>query len=176
MGVGVGLGAGVGLGVGGSVGDGVGVGAGVSVGAAVGDGVGVAALVTVMQLENSDVSKGGAFVVAVAVTTLPGMTKAPSGALNITFPDPSVVWKDVPRYVLPSPLPEASQLESEKKSIWKVVLAIEFSDPLTVVAPLVTAEVSTGKFCRLFAPLSASPESFRVTPFASRSMPSPPFE
>ena len=42
------------------------------------------------------------------------------------------------------------------------------------VAPSVTAAASAGKFCRLLAPVSASPASLAVTPSHTRSMPSPP--
>jgi hypothetical protein len=101
VGVGDGVGGtavGVGDGVGGAavgVGDGVGgaaVGVGDGVGgAAEGDGVGVAAALTVTQLENSDVSSGATFRVAVAVTTFPGTTAAPNVALKVTLPVPSVV-------------------------------------------------------------------------------------
>ena len=41
--------------------------------------------------------------------------------------------------------------------------------------PVGTALVRTGKFCSSFAPVSASPASFAVTPSSPRSMPSPPF-
>ncbi len=46
----------------------------------------------------------------------------------------------------------------------------------TIVVPAAFefAEVSTGKFCRLLAPLSASPASLAVMPLAPRSMPRPP--
>jgi hypothetical protein len=49
------------------------------------------------------------------------------------------------------------------------------SVPLMVVARRpVLAEESTGKFCRLLAPVSASPGSFSFSaPSSSRSMPSP---
>ena len=42
--------------------------------------------------------------------------------------------------------------------------------------PVVTAEVSTGKFCRLFGPPSKSPKSFAVRPLFPRSIPSPALE
>ena len=51
--------------------------------------------------------------------------------------------------------------------------------PKTVVPPvglLLTAEESTGKFWRLFAPASGSSASLAVTPSGPRSMPSPPLE
>ena len=55
------------------------------------------------------------------------------------------------------------------------VFAAALSVPakLTVPAPSVI-EVSVGKFCRLFAPLSASSASFWVRPLFPRSIPSPP--
>jgi hypothetical protein len=55
------------------------------------------------------------------------------------------------------------------------VEAMLFSEPSMVVDALSdVAEVSTGKFWRLFAPLSASPVSLGVTPPTpvNRSMPS----
>ena len=47
----------------------------------------------------------------------------------------------------------------------KLVLAVLFSVPAIVicVAALVAAEVSTGKFCSAFGPVSASPASLAVT-------------
>ena len=48
------------------------------------------------------------------------------------------------------------------------------SVPLIVVeAPPKAADVRTGKFCRVFAPVSASPGSLAVTPVGPRSMPRP---
>jgi hypothetical protein len=56
----------------------------------------------------------------------------------------------------------------------KVVLGKLLRVPITrVVAPRPTAE-STGKFCRLLGPVSASPGSLGVTPSGARSMPRPP--
>ena len=63
-----------------------------------------------------------------------------------------------PTEVLPSPKPEASHAGLEKNSTEKVVLAVELSEPLTVVLPppsVMTSE-SVGKFCWLFAPVSGS--------------------
>ena len=59
----------------------------------------------------------------------------------------------------------------------KVRLAVELSEPMIVVPLGVeVAEVSTGKFCRLFAPRSPSPRSLKVTLLsAPRSMPISPF-
>ena len=56
----------------------------------------------------------------------------------------------------------------------KAVEAVELSVAVTfVVAPFDAAELRTGKFCRLFAPVSMSPTSFGVTPAGARSMPRP---
>ena len=45
---------------------------------------------------------------------------------------------------------------------------------IAVVPPVVVAAVSTGKFCRLFAPASESgAASLTVMPLLARSMPSP---
>ena len=64
-----------------------------------------------------------------------------------------------------------------KNSMRKKLLAVLFSEPATVTCvPLVPAEVSTGKFCRLLAPVSASFVSFAVTPLLLRSIPRSPFE
>ncbi len=46
---------------------------------------------------------------------------------------------------------------------------------MPIVPSATWAEVRTGKFCKLFAPLSASLPSLAVTPSAPRSMPSPVF-
>ena len=56
------------------------------------------------------------------------------------------------------------------------VLAVLFSIPATPTDVfVVSAAVSTGKFCRSFTPPSASPASLSVTPSPIRSMPSAPF-
>ena len=60
----------------------------------------------------------------------------------------------------------------EKNWIVNWVLGVLFSVAET---PPVTAD-RTGKFCRLFAPVSPSPASLGVTPLPSRSMPSRPLE
>ena len=53
-----------------------------------------------------------------------------------------------------------------------VWLGFELSVPVMVlVLPVRRAAVMTGKFCRLFGPVSASCASFGVTPSAPRSMP-----
>ena len=60
----------------------------------------------------------------------------------------------------------------------KVLLAVLLSAPSkrTNPPPSSAPEASTGKFCRLLAPLSASPTSLAVTPAAPMSMPSWAFE
>ena len=61
-----------------------------------------------------------------------------------------------------------------KNSMRNCVLAVEFNVPVMVTcAPVVVAELSTGKFCRSFAPVSASLLSLAVTPLVPRSIPSP---
>ena len=44
------------------------------------------------------------------------------------------------------------------------------------VEDTMVALVNTGKFCKLFAPESPSPESLAVTPLVPRSIASPVFE
>ena len=63
-----------------------------------------------------------------------------------------------------------------KNSIRSAVLAVLLIEPLIVVLlPLLSALIRTGKFCRPFAPVSASPASFAFTPKGPRSMPRAPF-
>ena len=64
----------------------------------------------------------------------------------------------------------------EKNWSLKVVLAVLLSVPSTVMLPLLLLEANTGKFWRLFAPVSPSPRSLSVTPPSPRSIPSPLFE
>ena len=53
------------------------------------------------------------------------------------------------------------------------MFAAELSVLATAVAPpVVLAAEMTGKFCKLFGPVSASPASLAVTPSVPRSMPS----
>jgi hypothetical protein len=75
-------------------------------------------------------------------------------------------------------LPSFSPEGLAKNWTKKVLLGVELSTPWMVVAPLevVVAEVRTGKFCRLLAPVSGSLGSFRVRPSPLRSMPRPSFE
>ena len=62
--------------------------------------------------------------------------------------------------------------------VWmrKTVLGVLLRLAATAVLPLPSGAVlvTTGKFWRLFAPVSGSPGSLRVTPPRSRSIPSPP--
>src|SRR6185295_5439289 len=137
-----------------------------------------------MHAENSEVlpglSGGGtvAGLVAVAVIDCPTDAEAPERVmLNVTL-FPMVVTFAVPRNVRPSPLPDESQDGFEKKSKLNVVLAVLLSVPWMFTPPPAAplAEVRTGKFCRLFAPVSTSLRSFAVTPAGERSIPSPAFE
>ena len=58
-----------------------------------------------------------------------------------------------------------------------VVFGVLLSVPEIVVCPAAeTTDVMTGKFCRLFGPLSASPGLLGVTPLGTRSIPSRRFE
>ena len=83
--------------------------------------------------------------VAVAATTCPGVTDTGRLAVKLALPLPSVVTFCAPRYVRPSPLPEASQLVSEKNSRRKALLAVLLSVPwIVVVPPPLAAEVKTG--------------------------------
>ena len=67
--------------------------------------------------------------VAVAVMESPGETEATSVTLNVALPLPFVVAVAEPRNICPSPLPDASHDELEKKSSVKVVLALLLSVP-----------------------------------------------
>jgi hypothetical protein len=97
----------------------------------------------------------------------------PAAAVKLALPLPSVVTFAKPRNVSPSPYRDGSHDVLEKNSSLKVVFGELFSVPSTVVLPPeLLAEVSTGKFWRLLAPVSASPGSFGVTPPGSRSIPS----
>ena len=61
-------------------------------------------------------------------------------------------------------------------SMRNVVFGVLFRVILTVVVLPAIVAVNTGKFCRLFAPVSASPTSLRVTPLSLRSIPILPLE
>ena len=64
----------------------------------------------------------------------------------------------------------------EKSSITTACgLAVEIVPVIVTCALGLTADVSTGKFCRSFGPVSESPASLSVTPLPPRSIPSPAF-
>ena len=67
--------------------------------------------------------------VAVAVMDSPEEAEAASVTLNAAFPLPFVVAVAEPRNVCPSPLPDASHDELEKKSSVNVVLGLLLSVP-----------------------------------------------
>ena len=72
--------------------------------------------------------------------------------------------------------PVASHVALVYRSIENVVLGVLFSSTPTCGNPVFVRNVSTGKFCRPFAPVSASPGSFGVGPAGSKSMPRAPLE
>jgi hypothetical protein len=154
----------------------VAVGVAASVGVDVAVGVALAAgMGTATQAENSEVLLAGS--VAVAVIACPPATATGSVALKGALPVPSVATVMAPRNACPSPWPDASHAALEKNSMLKPgVLGVLSRDPSIVVllAPAVTDE-RTGKFCRLFAPVSRSWGSLSVTPLGPRSIPSPAF-
>ena len=126
--------------------------------------------VTGTQAENSDVLLFESVAVAVMKPAV-----APPSTVNVAAPEAFVVTLVDPIGVCPSPFPEASHAAFEKSSIRNVALGVLLSVPTTlVVVALAVADASTGKFWRLFAPVSTSPASFGVTPLLSRSMPSEP--
>src|SRR5215207_7523498 len=89
----------------------------------------------------------------------------------------SVLTTFLPRKVLPWPLPEGDSSRLAKNWTRKVLLGTLLSLPLMVTAPdTVLAEVMTGKFCRVLAPVSASPVSLRVTPSLPKSIAIPTLE
>ena len=123
-----------------------------------------------MFLANSDVLPSPS--VAVAEMSVPTGTGG-KGAVNLPF---RLVFT-VPRKVSPSPWPDGSPSELAKNSIVTVLGLGVSSVPFTTSRPgLAKAELSTGKFCRLFGPISVSPGSLGVTPSAFRSIPSLPLE
>ena len=136
---------------------------------------------TARQAENSEVLLP--LSVAVAVINAVVGTVMGSVALMRAFPLPFVVTVVKPRYVAPSPYPEASQAVFEKNSMRKFVLAVLFNVPRISVSDVRASTCcSAGKFCRLLGPLSASPTSLAVIPspvgsvaVGLRSMPSAPF-
>ena len=59
---------------------------------------------------------------------------------------------------------------------WLLAVLLIVPTIVTWVLEAITADVSTGKFCRLLAPVSPSPASLVVTPSFLRSIPRPVFE
>ena len=142
---------------------------------------------TVSFSENSEVSPVAVFV-AVALTTIgsgicPSIGRELSHEKLLSSPLASVAAGSVSRRMAPSPWPEGSAPPVRKHWITKSWEALLFSVPETVVVPAeesLVAEVMTGKFWRLLAPVSGSSVSLAVTPLGSsvppeRSMPRPAF-
>src|SRR5262245_14248897 len=100
--------------------------------------------------------------VAVAEIAVPNAAWYANVPVLDTAPVASVVTKTKPRKVLPSPNPDESAVGLANSSIRKVVFGVLTRVKLTVmdVPPTIVAEVTVGKFCRVFAPLSASVGSF----------------
>src|SRR5207253_1681098 len=128
------------------------------------------------HFENSEVLPAGS--VAVTVMKSLGGTGTDKETLKVASLL-TVVTLAEPRKDWPSPLPDGSHCVLRKKSSRNCVLAVELSVPRKVVElTCVMRPVMTGKFCRLFAPVSASPASFGVMPSkgaipsTSRSIPS----
>src|SRR5690242_16731753 len=114
------------------------------------------AALTVSPAENSDEPSGP---VAVAVATRPTVVAGPV-----------VVHDALPTVDCPS----GSTAGLVYAWIVTSVLAVVWIVPRRCVFDaVVTADVITGKFCRLFGPVSASFRSFGVTPSRCRSMPRP---
>src|SRR5205085_9180223 len=106
--------------------------------------------------------------VAVAMTRMPGVSATGRLALKLALPDPSVVTLAAPRkYCAPLELEKVGWAKNSNRYVRPATL---FSEPRTEVLPAVVAEASTGKFCKLFGPLSASLLSFGVGPSRLRSM------
>src|ERR1041385_2255807 len=115
----------------------------------------------VAQAENSDVLFAGSM--AVAVIAYPAGTAPASFATKLALQLASVVTLFVPRKIWPSPLVESSQAGFAKNCKVKVVFALLLSVPRMPTPFAVTACVRTGKFCNMFAPVSASQLSLGVT-------------
>lgn len=128
-----------------------------------------------MHAENSEVLFEGS--VAVDVIIVPTATGG-RVALKLPMQDPELVIRTVdPIKVRPSPLPDGSQAALEKSSIRKLRPGLLSSVPFTTVfAPLVVAEVNTGKVAPLLEPMPAPQGRLGVTPSAFRSIPRPTFE
>src|SRR4029078_6345266 len=96
---------------------------------------------------------------------------------KLPLQEASVATVANPRNTLPSPLPLGSQELLAKTSTRYIVLAVAFKVPaMVVLVASEVAEVSTGKFCLLFAPVSQSQASLAVRPSTPRSIPKPEFE
>jgi hypothetical protein len=100
----------------------------------------------------------------------PPWATAGSKKLNEALPLRLVFFYSCPRKVLPSSVAEGL----EKSWMVKVFLGLLFSVPaIVVVVPVVVAEVITGKFWRLLAPVSGSLGScsWPPLPLLERSIP-----
>lgn len=110
--------------------------------------------------------------VAVAVTAGQALVATGKVTLKVASPLPSVVTIVEPMKVWPCPLLNGLKSAVMKNSIRYWVLGALLSVPwMVVLLPDPLAEVSTGQFCRLFAPASPSPESLAVSTSSPRSMP-----
>jgi hypothetical protein len=136
----------------------------------VGVAVAVGAPGSCRQAENSEVLPLGS--VAVAVMNEPPGRAWSGWKVKVPLPLPRVVSQVLPMKVCPSPLPRALQVLLLNSSITKVVLCLLLRVPLISVALLVAP--STGKFCKLLGPVSASSASLAVTSSLPRLMPSLP--
>src|SRR5215216_3231588 len=122
--------------------------------------------------QNSEVSCV-VVLVAVAVMVRPLLTAGENVFWKRKSPSWPVVTSFLPRKILPSSVPEGL----EKNSIVKVSFGVLLSLPFMVVVPEeFTAEVRTGLFCRLLAPVSGSCGSLGVGPSPRRSIPKKPLE
>ena len=121
--------------------------------------------------ENSEVLPFGS--VAVTVIELPGFWAAAGINSKSASPWSSVTMMIEPRSVSPSPKPESLQSVLAKNSSVNEVFGPLFRLPVTVVLSASVTELAiSGAFCKLFAPVSASPASFGVThPVASQVNP-----
>jgi len=164
-----------------AVGETVAVAVAVAVTVGVADGVGVAVVVgvgvanppgpvTTTQLENSDVFPSGS--VAVAVMNSPTGTADVTNTLKLASQPLSVVTLVAPMKRFPSPKPEGSHSELAKNSMVKAVFGWLLRVPvICMLWPSLPADVSDGKFCRLFGPVSESHASLGVRPQTPQSSP-----
>ena len=102
--------------------------------------------------------------VAVAVMKLGGRAGVGNLLVNVVIPVGPIMTRLVVLMTnSPSPYPEGSTSELPKYSISFTIAGMPSIVPITVICvPLFVAESRTGKFCRLFAPESASSKSFAV--------------